>query len=152
MAIAYPEGLPYPLRDAGYGLEPVSPLVSTQLQSGQSISRRGFKNTPTDASVTWEMDDSQARLFENWFENALVSGSLPFDCPLKTPMGIDTYLGKFDGMYQGPVLVGISRWRFQAKVRLFRRPILNKDWYLAPEYVLHSNDLDVALNRNWPAA
>lgn len=152
MAIAYPEGLPYPLRDAGYGFDPTSPLVSTQLQSGQSISRRGFKNTPTDASVTWEMDNAQARLFENWFENALVSGSLPFDCPLKTPMGIGAYLAKFNGMYQGPVLVGISRWRFQAKVRLFRRPMLPPGWHLAPEYVLHSNMLDVALNRNWPAA
>lgn len=150
MAIAYPEGLPYPLRDAGYGFDPVSPLVSTQLQSGQSISRRGFKNTPTDASVTWEMDDGQARLFENWFENALVSGSLPFDCPLKTPMGIDNYFGKFNGMYQGPVLVGISRWRFQAKIRLFKRPMLDKDWLLMPDYVLHADIFDKAINLEKP--
>lgn len=151
--IAYPEGLPYPLRDAGYGFEPVSPLVSTSLQSGKTIDRRRFTNTPTVASVTWEMDDGQAQLFEAWFEYTLVSGSLPFDCPLKTPIGIETYEAKFQGMYQGPTLSGISRWRFQAKVSLFKRPLIGKDWLIyAPEYVLHSNIVDLALNREWPEA
>lgn len=150
--IAYPTGLPYPLRDVGYGLTPVSPLVETDLQSGQSISRRRFSNTPTDAAVIWEMDDGQARLFENWFEFGLVSGSLPFECPLKTPMGIDSYQAKFKGMYQGPTLVGISRWRFQATVRMFKRPMLPPGWYLAPEYVLHSGILDLAINKEWPEA
>ncbi|MNI74133.1 hypothetical protein D3C73_1301990 [compost metagenome] len=56
-------------------------------------------------------------------------------------------------MYQGPVLVGISRWRIQAKVSLFRRPLIDKDWVLyAPEYVLHSNIFDIAMNREWPEA
>jgi hypothetical protein len=151
--IDYPEGLPYPLRDAVYGLDMVSPLVETGLQSGQSISRRGFSNTPTDVSVTWEMDDGQAQLFEGWWEHVLVSGSLPFSCPLKTPIGIDTYDGKFKGKYQGPTLVGISRWRFQAVLRLFKRPLISKDWVInAPEYVLHSNIFDILMNREWPEA
>ena len=151
--IDYPEGLPYPLRDSGYGLDMVSPLVETQLQSGQSISRRGFKNTPVDVSVTWEMDDGQAQLFEGWWEHVLVSGSLPFNCPLKTPIGIDIYEGKFKGKYQGGTLVGISRWRFQAVLRLFKRPLIDKEWVLyAPEYVLHSNIFDIAMNREWPEA
>ncbi len=147
----YPEGLPYPLRDAGYGLDMVSPLIETDLQSGQSISRRRFSNTPTDVSVTWEMDNVQAQLFEGWWEHVLVSGSLPFNCPLKTPLGIDTYEGRFKREYQGPVLVGISRWRFQAVLRLFRRPIIGKDWALyAPEYVLYSDIFDRAMTQKWP--
>lgn len=30
--IAYPEGLPYPLRDGNYGFNQVSPSISTELQ------------------------------------------------------------------------------------------------------------------------
>ena len=151
--IPYPDGLPYPLRDAGYGFEPVSPMVSSELESGQSIERRKFSNVPTIAGVTWEFDDGQAQIFEAWFEYILVSGSLPFDCPLKSPLGIDTYQAKFKGMYQGPTLVGISRWRVQAKVSLFKRPLIDKDWLLyAPEYVLYSNIFDRAMNKEWPEA
>ena len=151
--IAYPEGLPYPLRDAGYGFEPVSPLISSTLQSGQAITRRRFSNTPTIAGVTWEMDDGQAQLFEAWFEYTLISGSLPFDCPLKTPIGTETYEARFVDIYQGPTLVGISRWRFTAKLSLFKRPLIDKDWLLyAPEFVLYSNIFDRAMNKEWPEA
>lgn len=151
--IAYPEGLPYPLRDGNYGFNQVSPSISTELQSGQSIDRVRFKNTPDIVTLSWEFDDGEAQLFMAWFEYTLNSGTLPFDCPLKTPLGFDTYQAKFKGMYQGPLLVGISRWRVQAVASLFRRPLIDKDWLIyAPEYVLHSNIFDIAMNREWPEA
>jgi hypothetical protein len=151
--IDYPEGLPYPLRDGSYGFDQVSPTVSTELQSGKSIDRVRFKNTPDIATVSWEFSDSEAQLFMGWFDYTLNSGTLPFNCPLKTPLGFNTYEGKFKGMYQGPTLVGISRWRIQAKVSLFKRPLIGKDWVLyAPKYVLYSNIFDLAVNREWPDA
>lgn len=149
--IAYPEGLPYPLRDGNYGFDQVSQTISTELQSGRSIDRVRFKNTPDIATVSWEFDDREAQLFMGWFEHILNSGTLPFNCPLKTPLGFDTYEAKFKGMYQGPVLVGISRWRIQAKISLFKRPLLSKDWLLyAPDYVLDSGIIDIATNKDWP--
>lgn len=151
--IAYPEGLPYPLRDAGYEFNQVSPSVSTELQSGRTIDRVRFKNTPDIATLTWEFDDPEAQLFMGWHEYVLNSGTLPWDCPLKTPLGFETYEGKFLGMYQGPTLVGISRWRIQAKVSLFKRPLIGKDWVLyAPEFVLQSDIFDRAMNKEWPEA
>ena len=121
--IAYPEGLPYPLRD-GYSLNTESPLRKSSLSGGKVVQRRGFRNTATVVDHTWELDDSEAQLFEGWFEYVLISGSLPFACPLLTPIGLQTYEAKFVGIYQGPVLTGISRWRVKAKLSLFSRPLL----------------------------
>ncbi|MNC84265.1 hypothetical protein D3C75_1387260 [compost metagenome] len=55
-------------------------------------------------------------------------------------------------MYSGPTLVGISRWRVRAVLQLIKRPIIDKDWLIAPEYVLYSNIVDIAANREWPEA
>lgn len=120
--IAYPEGLPNP-QYSGYDLNTVSPMRKTGLKGGRTIQRRGFRNTQTVVQVSWEMDDSQTQLFEGWFEYVLISGSLPFDCPLITPLGIQDYEAKFKGIYQGPVLTGISHWKFQAFLSLLRRPL-----------------------------
>lgn len=120
--IQYPEGLPNP-QYSGYDLNTVSPMRKTGLKGGRTVQRRGFRNTQTTPQVTWEMDDGQAQLFEGWFEYVLISGILPFDCPLITPLGLQPYQAKFQGIYQGPVLVGISRWQFQAELALLRRPV-----------------------------
>jgi hypothetical protein len=150
--IQYPEGLPYPLRD-GYDMNTTDPAAHTPLANGQIISRRRFSNVPTFPSVTWEMDDGQAQLFMAWHQYTLNEGVEWFDCPLKTPIGIDTYQAKFKEMYSGPTLVGISRWRFRAVLQLLKRPIIDKDWLIyAPEYVLYSNIVDLAANREWPEA
>lgn len=150
--IAYPEGLPDPLRD-GYDFTPVSPIARTQLVSGRAVQRRRFSSVPTVASVSWIFSDAQAQLFEAWFEYILVSGSLWFECKLKTPIGFDEYQARFTDIYSGPTLVGVSHWRFTANLELLKRPLIDKDWLLyAPEYVLHSSIFDIAMNREWPEA
>ena len=105
--IAYPEFLPEPQRD-GYGFQPVSPMARSELQSGRARQRRRFTSVPTVASVTWLMDDGEAQLFEGWFEHILLSGSLWFQCPLKTPLGMDEHRARFVDIYEGPILVGES--------------------------------------------
>ena len=148
--IAYPEFLPEPQRD-GYGFQPVSPMARSELQSGRARQRRRFTSVPTVASVTWLMDDGEAQLFEGWFEHILLSGSLWFQCPLKTPLGMDEHRARFVDIYEGPILVGESFWRFTAKLELFKRPILNAEWIIeAPDYIAMADIFDIAMNRNWP--
>ena len=150
--IAYPEFLPEPQRD-GYGFQPVSPMARSELQSGRARQRRRFTSVPTVASVTWLMDDGEAQLFEGWFEYILLSGSLWFQCPLKTPLGMDEHRARFVDIYEGPILVGESFWRFTAKLELFKRPILDAEWIIdAPDYVAMADIFDVALNQKWPKA
>ena len=150
--LAYPEGLPTPQRE-GYGFDPVSPMTSTKLVTGRTMQRRAFANTPTEATVTWLLTASEAQLFEGWFEYVLLSGSLPFECPLKTPLGLEPYQANFVDIYTGPVLVGVDHWRFSARLRLFKRPLIDKDWVVdAPEYILGADIFDIAMNQKWPKA
>lgn len=148
--IQYPEGLPLPLRE-GYGFDPVSPMVSTPLVTGRKIRRRAYQNVPTRTSVTWLLSASETQLFEGWFEHVLVSGTLPFECPLKSPLGLENYQANFDDIYRGPVLVGVDHWRFTAELWLLKRPLIDAEWVLiAPEYVLYSSIFDRAMNQEWP--
>ena len=150
--IAYPEFLPEPQRD-GYGFQPVSPMARSELQSGRARQRRRFTSVPTVASVTWLMDDGEAQLFEGWFEHILLSGSLWFHCPLKTPLGMDEHRARFVDIYEGPILVGESFWRFTAKLELFKRPILDAEWIIdAPDYIAMADIFDIAINQKWPKA
>ena len=148
--IANPEFLPEPQRD-GYGFQPVSPMACSELQSGRARQPRRFTSVPTVASVTRLTDDTEAQLFEGWFEHILLSGSLWFQCPLKTPLGMDGHRARFVDIYEGPILVGESFWRFTAKLELFKRPILDAEWIIdAPDYVAMADIFDIAMNRKWP--
>ena len=150
--LAYPEDLPTPQRE-GYGFDPVSPMTSTKLVSGRSERRRAFVSTPTVATVTWLLTPSEAQLFEGWFEYVLLSGSLPFECPLLTPMGMEPYRANFVDIYSGPVLVGVDLWRFSAQLSLFKRPLIDKEWIVdAPDYILGADIFDIAMNQKWPKA
>ena len=148
--IQYPEGLPLPLRE-GYGFNPLSPMRSTPLVTGKKIRRRAFKSVPTRTTVTWLLSAAEAQLFEGWFEHVLISGSLAFDCPFKTPLGLENHQANFDDIYTGPELIGVDHWRFTAELWLLKRPLIDAEWVLiAPEYVLYSSIFDRAMTQKWP--
>lgn len=114
--IAYPKGLRLPLRD-GYGMQTVSPILRTSMQSGRSKIRRLYLNTPTIFDVVFSFSGAEAALFEAWFSVALVSGTKIFEMPLKTPFGIETHKKcKFMDVYSGPTLIGSDLWRYAAKI------------------------------------
>ena len=148
--IQFPKGLPCALRE-GYGFKPTSPMASTQMQTGRTRYRRKYSSVPTESRVTWLFNDREAQLFESWFEEVLISGSQWFECDLKTPQGFQPYKAHFLDIYEGPTLVGVSSWRYQATLQLWERPILTGGWAIyAPEFILGMNLLDLAINRDWP--
>ncbi|MCY1452952.1 hypothetical protein D9M71_699150 [compost metagenome] len=148
--LAYPEWLPLPVGD-DYGFEPVSPMVKSKLNSGRTRTRCRSISAPTAIPVSWIFDNPEAQLFEAWFEEVLVSGTSWFECPLKTPLGLGNYQAKFDDIYSGPVLVGEGLWRFTATLWLVKRPILDPGWASeAPDYILMSDIVDIAVNKDWP--
>lgn len=150
--IQWPENLPCALRE-GYNLRTVSPLARTEMQSGRARQRRKFTSVPTMASVSWLMNDVQARFFESWWEGVLVSGSEWFEVPLRTPIGIRTYIARFTDVYQGPTLTGQGHWRITAELELRDRPIIDGAWaQYAPEYIVMADIFDLAMNREWPPA
>jgi len=149
--INYPQNLPLPLRQ-GYGMNHVSPLLRTELQSGRARQRRVYTNVPTIVDVSWLMTRAQAQIFEGWFRWTLVDGSEWFNAKLRTPLGFQDYYCRFADMYTGPELVGVEMWRFQAKLEIKDRQTLEPGWEILPTFIEGMDIFDLAMNREWPEA
>ena len=147
--VAYPAGLPSPLRD-GYGFTPTSPLRRSTKMSGRTQTRRAYKSVPTVASVRWMFDTPQALLFEAWYEEQLNSGEAWFECPLLFPGGMGRYKAKLVDINEGPTLYGVDHWSFSASLELWERPILRGGWSDFPDIFIGSPIIDVAVNSEWP--
>lgn len=150
--IDYPSDLPWPVRD-GYDTNHVSPFTRTNMESGRARQRRKFSSVPSVVSVTWIFNgDNQAAAFELWFRQNIHDGADWFNCPLKTPVGEKQYVCRFTDMYRGPTLIGLCAWRVTATLEVWERPLLPPDWAILPDYILHADIFDLAMNREWPEA
>lgn len=151
--IDYPPGLPLPQRE-GYALRHQSPTVEAEAITGRSVSRRRFRNGPSFASVSWTFSEAEAQLFEVWFKAekdqlGIADGTIWFNCPLQTPVGIKHYEAKFKGIYEDPELFGINYWRISATLELRERQTIDPIELQYPQEVLYSSLFDTNMNRDW---
>lgn len=149
--IMQPQWLPEPLRE-GYGLRHVSPMKRATFVSGRSLPRRAYTTTPTQVEVRWLLADATAALFEKWFQEGLEDGVSWFACRLRTPLGMDYYKSRFVDIYDGPTLSAGNDWIYTAQLEMYQRPLLADGWSEYPEGFLRAAVIDVAANREWPAA
>lgn len=127
--IQYPAQLPLPLQE-GYGLSTVDPMLSTQMVTGQARYRIRHSYVPTMVKVNFNFSEKEARLFEGWYVWSIKNGIEWFEITLQTPMGLKAYQAHFSGIYQGPELTQISRWRYSATLQLRERPKPTEDQFL----------------------
>jgi hypothetical protein len=105
------------------------------------------------ASVTWTFTDVEAQTFEAWFRDAITDGSAWFNMKLRTPGGESSKVCRFTDIYQGPNIIGGNYWQYTAELELYDRPIvLPPPWGQFPEFITGMDIIDIALNREWPAA
>ena len=150
MAIAYPVGLPLPLRDS-YEFQPVNRIRRTPQDSGRARQRTEFTSVPTIAQLSWMFNEEQARLFEAWSEQVVGAGW--FEITLLTPMGFDVSEVRFTQTPQGGQLRGKFHWRYSVDCELRTRPMLDPGWAeLLPEWILEADIFDYAMNQEWPEA
>lgn len=149
MTVYYPEGLPRGLH-SGRRYQLVSPLMRSDLASGRARQRRRFTSVPEAVSVTWFFNDVQSRVFESWWRDALLDGSLWFECPLDHPMGYNLYTCRFNGPYSGPTRVGPELWSYSAELETQERIAMPVGWGEFPDFILNASILDYAMNREWP--
>lgn len=147
----WPTQLPLP-EQSGYAIQHVSPLQRTQMVSGRARQRRVYTSVPSNVSVQWFLTEQQAQLFESWFRYAITDGADWFLLPLKTPMFTGNYECRFTGIYEGPVLIAYDKWTVSATIEIRERQTLGALWVYAPQYLIDSSIIDVALNDLWPAA
>lgn len=146
---AYPEGLPCPLRE-NYAFTPVNNIRRTNMDSGRARQRIEFRNVPTMVQLNWVMSEPQAQLFEAWA--AQVVGAGWFTMELLTPLGFDTQEVRFTETPVGGELTGKFLWRYKVVCEVRDRPLLEPGWVeLLPDYILHSDIFDRAINWVKPA-
>jgi len=145
----YPDGLPRGLH-SGRKYQLQSPLMRSELVSGRARQRRRFTSVPEGVNVTWLFNDSQGQAFEAWWRDVLIDGSLWFECPLDHPLGYDSYLCRFTGVYSGPSRVGPELWSYSAELEVRDRIALAPGWGDFPEFILDSSIFDIAVNRELP--
>lgn len=144
----YPEGLPCPLRE-GYGFTPVNNIVRTDMQSGRARQRVDFPKTPDTIGLRWIFNSPQASLFQAWAEQIVGAGW--FEIELLTPLGFEIEEVRFMETPVGGALTGKYSWEFRVNCERRDRKLLEPGWAeILPEYVLHADIFDFAMNREWP--
>lgn len=149
MPIYYPSGLPRGLH-SGRSYQLASPLLRSELSSGRARQRRKFTNVPQGARIQWLFTDVQGQVFEAWWRDQLIDGANWFECPLDTPLGYMLYTCRFTDVYSGPSRSGPNLWSYSAELELRERAALPVDWGLMPDFLLHPDIFDIAINQNWP--
>ena len=149
MAIpVYPEGLPCPLRE-NYARTPTNNIRRTPMDSGRARQRIEFPNAPDEISLQWIFSAPQARLFEAWA--AQIVGAGWFTMTLLSPMGFEEEEVRFTSVPVGGELTGKFLWRYRVVCETRKRPMLPPGWVdILPDYILHSDIFDYAMNREWP--
>lgn len=149
--IQYPAELSLPLQE-GYGLSTVDPMRATQMVTGRTRYRVRYSYVPTEVKFNFNFSEAEAGFFEAWYARTLNNGFEWFEMTLQTPAGFTTYQVHFKGIYQGPDLTQITRWRYSAVLQLKQRPMIPEGWEQFPEYWFNKNVIDLAVNREWPKA
>lgn len=151
--INYPiEHLPLPVKD-GYSMSHQSPLQRSQLDSGRARQRRRFTSVPTYVQVKFFFEtDAQAQYFEIFFRSVLKDGAEWFNMPLRTPMTktYQLYEARFTDIYSNMQLEGGEYWSWTAEIEIRDRQTLPTGWAEFPQFVVGSDIIDLAINREWP--
>jgi hypothetical protein len=147
--IAYPDGLPLPLRD-GYGLDKVNRIRTTAMDNGRAVQRWEFDDAPEFPSVSWIFSDVQSRLFNSWLSGVKAGW---FTVRLLTDLGFDDVTARFVESPKRVELLGKYLWKWTATLEIEFEQKLDGDWaILLPDFVLHADIFDLACNREWPLA
>lgn len=149
--VSWPEQLPLP-EQSGYAIQHASPLQRTEMVSGRARQRRVYTSVPSMVAVQFFCTEVQAQVFELFFRFGISDGADWFLCTLKTPLGLKPYECRFNGIYEGPVLTSFNKWTFSGTLEIRERQTLDQSWIYAPQYLVNSSIIDIALNDLWPAA
>ena len=120
---AWPATLPRPLVD-DYELQPVDRVIRTQMDAGNTRSRRRFTSSPTKIPVSWNFNRGQMAVFEAFHALDLLDGQASFDVDLFNGDDVTSYSAKFVQIWKGKLKSGL-RWRVAAILEVQSRPLLS---------------------------
>ncbi len=141
-AVDYPATLPAP-NQAKYALQPVDPVIRTQMDSGSPRNRRRFTTYPTRIPVEWLFTEAEMATFESWFDNTVNSGESWFNVNLINGLSVSSYEARFYGSNGNPWKASMqpgNSYVVSAILEVKSRPILDAT-YLAVLTAYDPNDI-----------
>ena len=146
--IAYPSGLPHPLK-SGAAYQPENNIRRTPMQSGRARQRQLYTSVPSFYRASLILNDVQGRLLVAWADQIAKAGW--FEMPLRSDLGLNTETVRFMSTISGPVRIGVNHWQYTADIEIEFKPLLAPGWAeILPDYILHADIFDIAMNREKP--
>ena len=100
-SISYPPTLPAP-NQPKYELQPIDPVVRTNMEMGSPRNRRRFTSYPTQIPVEWLFTEAEMATFEAWFDQTVNAGESWFNIDLINGLGVTAYEARFVGTGKNP--------------------------------------------------
>lgn len=126
----WPATLPQPRTD-GYGLQRKASYTATDMDDGNTRTRRRFTRTPTSVTVKWQMTHYQFATFEAFFAYDVNDGAAPFSVGLVNGVGVMSVRAKFTGdpPYQASLDSGRAWFDVTATLQVRQMPTVTLDEY-----------------------
>lgn len=117
----WPIALPDP-KISGYGLNPVDPIIRTDMEGGNVRTRRRSTARLDKVSVLWSLSDAEFALFRGWYDDAVSGingGSSWFTCSLAVgTSGTSVVEARFTAIWQAKPMPGLQYWDVTATLEV----------------------------------
>ena len=115
--MAWPSTLPAP-SIAGYALNPVDPVIRTEMEAGAPRARRRTTARNDRINVSWKFTDAEMATFRAWFDGEGAGGSAWFYLTLAIgDTGTESVETRFAGIWQAGLLPGMN-WQVSATLEV----------------------------------
>lgn len=120
---AWPASLPGALTE-GYGINPESATISTDMDSGPARVRRRYTRTPVRVPVRFSFTQLEMHIFESWFKLEIASGASWFTFSLFTGAGFTPVNARFvGGKYKTDGVRG-TKFLISAEIEVDALPVM----------------------------
>lgn len=116
---SWPSTLPAPLL-SGYTLDPVDPVIRTDMEFGAARSRTRTKSRNDKLGAAWVFTDAQMAIFRVWYDNPAecAYGSAWFTISLALgETGLDSCSARFASVWKAALLPG-KAWQVSATLEV----------------------------------
>lgn len=113
----WPSSLPQAPQGKGYGEQPAVNVVMTQMDVGPPKRRQRATAALRMFNATYLMSDAQVEVFDDFYENTIAFGALPFDMVNARTGALETYFIKGE-----PNIVYADAGSWNVSITLERQP------------------------------
>lgn len=119
----FPPTLPAPLI-AGHEINPIDPILRTQMDAGVGRTRRQFTAVPDKTLLSWIFTEAELALFEAWHKFTALDGTAWFNINLPDGMGIVSREAQFSKPVK-KIPLGGRNWQVSGEVQVRNRTTLS---------------------------